>query len=122
MSGDEQKNAKPIDEFRLGNVRAAIWENISQNGKVFYSTTFDASYTDETGQWRNKKSFSLNECLRLEKVAGQAAVRIQQLNQEAAKGARLDTQADEIAEEATSYVASEDMRQSSVGRSSGARR
>lgn len=96
MSNNET-NAKPIDEIRFGNVRAAIWENTSSENKVFYSCTVDSSYTTEQGEWKQKKSYSLNECLRLEKAASQAAIRIQQLTQEAAQVARLDQRAQDAA-------------------------
>lgn len=82
--------AKPVDEIRFGNVRAAIWENSTNESKIFYTATYEASYADEQGEWHQKKSYSLNECLRLEKVANQTALRLQQLNQEAAKAAQLD--------------------------------
>ena len=90
MTEPQSKKAKPVDEIRLGNVRAAIWENSNEEGKVFFSLTIDVSYADKQGNWQQKKSFSMNECLRLEKVAGQVALRIQELNQEAANASRLD--------------------------------
>ncbi|GAB5407257.1 MAG: hypothetical protein Aurels2KO_54880 [Aureliella sp.] len=96
MSNNET-HAQPLDEIRFGNVRAAIWENTSSENKVFYGCTIEVSYTTDHGEWKQKKSYSLNECLRLEKAASQAAIRIQQLTQEAAKSARLDQQAQDAA-------------------------
>jgi hypothetical protein len=59
---------KPIHEIRLGKVRAAIWENGTDNDRVRYSVSFSRLYKDGD-QWRDSSSFGRQELLLLAKVA-----------------------------------------------------
>lgn len=98
MNNNDQQNAKPVDEVRFSNVRVAIWENVGEkSGKVFFTASPEVSYTDDAGNWHQKKSYSIGELLKLEKAASIATIRIQKLNQEAAKAARLDDQFADVA-------------------------
>jgi hypothetical protein len=59
---------KPVHEIRLGKVRAAIWENATDNDRVRHSVTFSRLYKDGE-QWRDSASFGRQELLLLVKVA-----------------------------------------------------
>src|SRR4051812_38188928 len=59
---------QPIRTIRLGNIRAAIWENWGEFGAV-YNVTLSRSYRDSQQQWQNSSSFGLNDLLVLSKVA-----------------------------------------------------
>jgi hypothetical protein len=59
---------KPVHEIRLGKVRAAIWENATDNDRVRHSVTFSRLYKDGE-QWKDSTSFGRQELLLLVKVA-----------------------------------------------------
>lgn len=58
---------QPIHEIRLGSVKAAIWENITDNG-TRYSVTVSRLYKDGT-EWKRSDSFGRDDLLLLAKVA-----------------------------------------------------
>jgi hypothetical protein len=58
---------KPIHEIRLGRIRAAIWENQSQNG-ARYNATFSRLYRDGD-QWKDSSSFGRDDLPLLAKVS-----------------------------------------------------
>jgi hypothetical protein len=51
---------KPIREIKMGSVRAAIWQNALENGRVMYSVTFSRLYKED-GTWRDSTSFGRTE-------------------------------------------------------------
>jgi hypothetical protein len=51
---------KPIREIKMGSVRAAIWQNALENGRVMYSVTFSRLYKED-GAWRDSTSFGRTE-------------------------------------------------------------
>ena len=53
-------NQKPIREIRLCSVRAAIWQNELENGRVMHSVTFSRLYKED-GVWRDANSFGRSE-------------------------------------------------------------
>ncbi|MBX6311785.1 MAG: hypothetical protein IRY99_02525 [Isosphaeraceae bacterium] len=53
-------NQKPIREIRMGSVRAAIWQNALENGRVMFSVTFSRLYKED-GTWRDSTSFGRSE-------------------------------------------------------------
>jgi len=65
---DEKK--KPVHEIRRGRIRAAIWENETQNG-TRHNVTFSRLYNDGE-QWHDSKSFGRDDLLLLGKVADEA--------------------------------------------------
>lgn len=68
---------KPIDEIRLGAVKAAIWRNDTESGPRF-NTTFTRLYRDgET--WKSADSFGRDDLLLLSKVADAAHTRVHEL-------------------------------------------
>ena len=72
--------AKPVHEIRLGRIRAAIWENQTQNGNM-YNVTITRLYKDESG-WNDSGSFGRDDLPLVEKVADLAHSWIFQQSQE----------------------------------------
>lgn len=51
---------KPVQEIRLGNVRAAVWQNALENGRTMYSVRFSRLFKEE-GEWRDSNGFGAAE-------------------------------------------------------------
>ena len=64
-------NNKPANQLRCGNIKATIWQNVSENGP-FFATTFSRPFKDQAGAWRNGSSFGLNDLEALLTVAYEA--------------------------------------------------
>jgi len=64
-------NKKPTHTLRCGNIKATIWQNVSEKGP-FFATTFSRPFKDQTGAWRNGTSFGLNDLEALLSVAHEA--------------------------------------------------
>jgi hypothetical protein len=45
-------NKKPTHTLRCGNIKATIWQNVSEKGP-FFATTFSRPFKDQSGAWRN---------------------------------------------------------------------
>ena len=73
-------NHKPIDEVRIGRVKATIWKNGTEDAPR-YNVTFSRLYKD-SDQWQSTPSFGRNDLLTLAKVADLAHTRIYSLPQE----------------------------------------
>jgi hypothetical protein len=61
----------PMKTFRLGRIKAAIWENETEKQK-FYNVTFARSYVDEAKNWHDADSFGRDDLLLVAKLADQA--------------------------------------------------
>lgn len=61
----------PIKTLRLGRLKAAVWENTSDQ-RTFFNVTFSRSYLDEQKQWHDSDSFGRDDLLALGKLADQA--------------------------------------------------
>ena len=72
---------KPIDEVRIGRVKATIWRNQTEDGKSRYSVVFARLYKDGD-TWQSSQSFGRNDLLLLTKVADLAHTRVLQLPQD----------------------------------------
>ena len=57
---------KPVHECRLGSVKAAIWENQTENGTRF-NVTVSRIYKDGE-KWQSTESFGRDDLLLLGKV------------------------------------------------------
>jgi len=62
---------RPATTLRCGNIKATIWQNVSENGP-FFATTFSRPLKDQSGAWRNGTSFGLNDLEALMTVACEA--------------------------------------------------
>ena len=65
------KANKPVKTYKLGRVKASIWENKSADGHSFYAASFERSYRDSEGKWHNTKSFGLKDMLNLIRLSAQ---------------------------------------------------
>jgi hypothetical protein len=61
---------KPIATFKLGRIRAAVWENTGENG-VFCNVTIERNYLDGQ-EWKSSTSFGRLDLPLVAKVAEQA--------------------------------------------------
>lgn len=62
---------KPVRTFRLGRVKAAIWEN-EADAKKFYNVTFARTYMDDARNFHDTDSFGRDDLPLIAKVADQA--------------------------------------------------
>ena len=62
--------AKPVHVVRIGSVKAAIWENQTENG-ARHNVTFERLYKSDE-EWKQTQSFGRDDLLVLAKVADQA--------------------------------------------------
>jgi hypothetical protein len=49
---------RPATTLRCGNIKATIWQNVSEKGP-FFATTFSRPFKHQSGEWRNG---SAHEC------------------------------------------------------------
>jgi hypothetical protein len=66
----KQQPVKPAHEVRLGSIKAAIWQNQTDNGTRF-NVTLARIYKDGE-QWKSTDSFGRDDLLLLSKVIDQA--------------------------------------------------
>ena len=62
----KQNPVKPVHEVRLGSIKAAIWENQTENGTRF-NVTVSRIYKDGE-MWKSTDSFGRDDLLLLAKV------------------------------------------------------
>ncbi len=70
---------KPVEELRLGTIKAAIWQNESKNG-TRYSVRITRLYKDGE-EWKTSDSFGRDELPLVAKVADLAHTWIFRANQ-----------------------------------------
>jgi hypothetical protein len=58
---------KPIHEIRLGRIKAAIWENETDNG-IRYGITLSRIYKNGKDEWKDSTSFGRDDLPLVEKV------------------------------------------------------
>lgn len=63
----EKSKVKPVHEIRLGRIKAAIWENETQNGSMF-NVTISRLWKDDS-QWKDSSSFGRDDLPLVAKVA-----------------------------------------------------
>lgn len=78
QSAPQPKNAAattgtklPVKTFRLGRIKAAVWENETDQTK-FYNVTFARTYLDDAKQYHDTDSFSRDDLPLVAKLADQA--------------------------------------------------
>lgn len=59
MAKDNAAKTKPVHEIRLGRIRAAIWENETQNG-TRHNVTVSRLYKDGDN-WKDSSSFGRDD-------------------------------------------------------------
>ena len=61
----------PVQTFRLGRIKAAVWENEADQ-KKFYNVTFARTYMDEARIFHDTDSFGRDDLPLVAKLADQA--------------------------------------------------
>jgi hypothetical protein len=72
----QSKNASassklPVKTFRLGRIKAAVWENEADN-KKFFNVTFARTYVDDAKQYHDTDSFGRDDLPLVAKLADHA--------------------------------------------------
>lgn len=63
---------QPHATLRDGALKATIWANSTDEGRMRYSITLTRSYTDAEGKWHDTNYLSRNELLRVARLAHKA--------------------------------------------------
>ena len=74
----KQNKVQPVEEVRIGSIKAAIWRNEGESGPRF-NVTFQRLYRTEDDKWQSTGSFGRDDLLVLMKVADAAHTRVVQL-------------------------------------------
>ena len=74
----KQNKIQPVEEVRIGSVKAAIWRNEGESGPRF-NVTFQRLYCTEEGKWQSTAGFNRDDLLVLMKVADATHTRVLQL-------------------------------------------
>ena len=61
----------PVKTFRLGRIKAAVWENEADQ-KKFYNVTFARTYMDDAKNFHDTDSFGRDDLPLIAKLADQA--------------------------------------------------
>ena len=61
----------PVQTFRLGRIKAAVWENETDQ-KKFYNVTFARTYVDDAKNYHDTDSFGRDDLPLVAKLADQA--------------------------------------------------
>ena len=81
-------NKKPVATFKLGRIRAAVWENDTDKGAVC-NVTIERRYQDGE-EWKSSTSFGRSDLPLVAKLADEALVFIYRRQQEPAADAGQD--------------------------------
>ena len=74
----KQNKVQPVEEIRIGSIKAAIWRNEGESGPRF-NVIFQRLYRTEEGNWQSTYSFGRDDLLVLMKVADATHTRVIQL-------------------------------------------
>ena len=74
----KESDNRPVDEMRLGRLKAAIWKNQTESG-VRFNVTFSRLYKDADDKWCDSDSFGRDDLLLLAKFADQVHTRLYEL-------------------------------------------
>ena len=77
-STESQTRVQPVEEIRIGSIKAAIWKNPGESGPRF-NVTFQRLYRTEEGKWLSTTSFGRDDLLVLQKVANETHTRVMHL-------------------------------------------
>lgn len=65
---NDKPKVKPVKEFRIGRIKAAIWANETDGG-IRHNVTFSRLYKLDGGEWQDSMSFGRDDLPLLAKVA-----------------------------------------------------
>ncbi len=88
---DDQPPRRPVETLREGQLKAAIWQNESDNGK-YHSVTVARTYKNQDGQLQDTSSFRAKDMLGLSELARRAHHHAHDLDREAFKEQRREQQ------------------------------
>jgi hypothetical protein len=86
MAKKQSNPVRPVEEVRIGAVKAAIWRNEGEKG-AWFNVTFQRLYRTAEGEWLSSESFAAYDLLLLAKVADAVHTRVLQLLAEQRTGA-----------------------------------
>ena len=66
-----QEKKKPFHRVRLGNITAAIWDNKTKDGRLWFNVTVERSYMDGD-QWKDTSTFRRDDLPILAKAVDMA--------------------------------------------------
>ena len=66
-----QEKKKPFHKIRLGNIVAAIWENTTKDGRVWFNVTVTRSYMDGD-DWKDTSTYRRDDLPIVAKVVDMA--------------------------------------------------
>lgn len=69
---------KPAFEFRLGRIRATVWENHHEKTGRWFSVQVTRTYKDADGKWQNATTFGRDDLFVVAEVVRQARLWIGQ--------------------------------------------
>jgi hypothetical protein len=78
MAKKQSSKVQPIEQIRLGGIKAAIWKNEGKNG-AWFNVTLQRIYKSEEGAWSSSGNFGRDDLLLLAKVANAVHTRVLQL-------------------------------------------
>ena len=70
MANDKKKQ-RPVHEVRMGRIKAAVWENESDNG-TFFNVAISRLFRDGNDEWKDSTSFGRDDLPLVAKVSDQA--------------------------------------------------
>ena len=76
----DQPKAKPTVKLRDGVLSVAIWANKSEEGNIFYSTTYARGYKDGD-EWKETTSLGADDLLKVSRLLQRAYDKIVELKQ-----------------------------------------
>jgi hypothetical protein len=91
----KSKKAKPVQEIRIGRLKAAIWANETEGGSIRHNVTFSRLYKPEGEEWQDSTSFGRDDLLLLGKLADRVHSWIYEQTQEQNGSAKKNGSADE---------------------------
>lgn len=74
QNSSQPKNAsgkQPVETFRLGRIKCAVWEN-EADSKKFYNVTFARTYVDDAKNYHDTDSFGRDDLPLVAKLADRA--------------------------------------------------
>lgn len=74
----DAERPKPAFEFRLGRVRATVWENHHEKTGRWFSVAVTRTYKDGDGKWQNATTFGRDDLFVVAEVVRQARLWIGQ--------------------------------------------
>ena len=91
------KKEKPIKQFRVGYISAAVWER-ENNGKTFYNVSIGRSFKARNGQWKRTSTFDVADLPVAQALTEEAFRYCLRLQDAGAEEAEVEEEADEADE------------------------